>query len=175
MKTRNTRIAYTAMLSALGVVLLLIGSFFSMLDLTVAALASLLIALITVEFGKGMAMTAYLLTAILALLLCPQKNAAVFYTFFFGAYPVWKSLCEQRRIVLSVILKELFYLLTFLCVMFVTDRLLVPWIEEYPWWYVLAIGVAGNLVFWLYDVALGRLIAQYVWRWRARLPFSKIK
>ncbi len=175
MKTRNAQIAYTAMLAALGVVLLLLGSFLSMLDLTVAAIASLLIALITVEFGKGTALTAYLLTAILALLLCPQKYGAVFYTFFFGAYPVWKSFAERWRGVVSAFVKELYYVATFFCVMFVVDRLLVPWIAEYPWWYILAVGVAGNLVFWLYDVALGRLIAQYVWRWRARLPFAKKK
>lgn len=174
MKTRNTRIAYTAMFSALGVVLLLIGSLFSMLDLTVAALASLLVALLVVEFGKGMALTAYALTAILALWLCPQKNVAVFYTFFFGAYPVWKSLCEQTKRVLGAVGKELFYLVTFVCVLLVTDWL-VPWVEQSAWWYPAVLLVAGNVVFWIFDLALGRLIAQYLWRWRSRFPFAKKK
>ena len=47
------KIALAAILSALGVVVLLIGSVITLLDLTMVAIASLLVVLAVIEIGGG--------------------------------------------------------------------------------------------------------------------------
>ena len=63
-----------AVLSALGVVLLYLGSFIEVLDLSVALLASLAIVVLVIERGGAYPMMTYGVTALLSLLLLPNKN-----------------------------------------------------------------------------------------------------
>ena len=65
--------ALCAVLSALGVVLLYLGSFIEVLDLSVALLASLAIVVLVIERGGAYPMMTYGVTALLSLLLLPNK------------------------------------------------------------------------------------------------------
>ena len=81
MKGRTKYLTVSAMLAALGVILLGLGSLINTLDLTVAALASILCVWAVIEMGKTYAWMIWLVTSFLAILLLPQKTPGCFYLF----------------------------------------------------------------------------------------------
>ena len=88
------RLAVSAMLAALGVVLLLLGSFVEVLDLSMAAIASMLVVFAVIEMSRRYGVLIYAVTAVLSLLLLPTKTPALVYAAFAGYYPVLKAVLE---------------------------------------------------------------------------------
>ena len=84
------------MLSALGVVVLYLGAIIEVLDLSLAALAPVLVIYVAIELGGSWPWLVYLVTGLLSLLLLPQKFGAVVYLLFTGFYPMVKKWAEQR-------------------------------------------------------------------------------
>ena len=80
-----------AMLSALGVVLLLIGSFVEVMDLSAAAIASLLCVFAVIEYGGASPWLIFAVTSVLSMVLLPTKTPALMYLAFFGYYPIIKE------------------------------------------------------------------------------------
>ena len=78
-KKATRRLAVSAVLAALGVVLLLLGSLVQVLDLSMAAIASLLVVFAVIEIGGKYPILIYLVTSVLSLLLLPVKTAALIY------------------------------------------------------------------------------------------------
>ena len=76
------RLAVSAMLAALGVVLLWLGALVEVLDLSVAVLASMLAVFAVIEMGRRYAVLVYVVTALLSLLLLPVKTSALVYAVF---------------------------------------------------------------------------------------------
>ena len=175
MRTRRNqgtrKLALASVLSALGVLLLTLGSFIEVLDLSMAALASLLVVLAVIELRGKYPYLIYAVTSVLGLLLLPQKTPAVLYALFAGFYPILKAVLERcAPRVLAWIFKILSFNLCLLLACFVAVRLVLPdatLIATYWFW----LPVIGTPIFVLYDVALTRLITAYVMRWRARLRF----
>ena len=96
-ETKATRrLAVSAVLAALGVVLLLLGSLVQVLDLSMAAIASLLVVFAVIEIGGKYPILIYLVTSVLSLLLLPVKTAALIYFVFAGYYPILKAVLEGR-------------------------------------------------------------------------------
>ena len=87
---RTKRIAVCAMLSALGVVVLGIGSVLSVMDISMAVIASLFCIFAVIEYGGAAPWLVFLVTGVLSLLL-PQKAPAAMYLLFFGYYPILKD------------------------------------------------------------------------------------
>ena len=94
MRGRTKYLTVSAMLAALGVILLGLGSLINTLDLTVAALASILCVWAVIEMGKTYAWMIWLVTSFLAILLLPQKTPGCFYLFI-GLYPILKERLER--------------------------------------------------------------------------------
>ena len=78
------------MLAALGCVILYMGAFFEVMDISMAVIASLCATLAVIEFGTASALSVYGVTAILSLILAPRSPAAM-YLLFFGYYPILKE------------------------------------------------------------------------------------
>ena len=81
---RTKYLTVSAMLSALGVVLLGIGALVEVLDVTTAIAASFLIIYAVIELGGVYPWLIWLVTSSLALILLPQKTPALFYALFAG-------------------------------------------------------------------------------------------
>ena len=178
-KKATRRLAVSALLAALGVVLLLLGSLVQVLDLSMAAIASLLAVFAVIEIGGKYPMLIYAVTSVLSLLLLPVKTAALVYFAFAGYYPVVKAFIEKiKNRVIGTVLKLLFFnLMLTLFLIFV--RLFVPTFEIFPELelgkvlpYAIAFGV-GNLTFVLYDVLLTKVIVLYIFRIRHKLGLDK--
>jgi hypothetical protein len=161
------------MLSALGVVLLYIGSLVEALDLSAAVLASLACIIAVIEYGKGAPWAIYGVTSVLSLILLPVKTPAAFYAIFFGFYPILKEKIERRSRLLQWVIKEAIFNVSLVIMGFAVyflsttgDNLLL----ENPL-IIAATVVMAELAFVLYDIALTRLISFYIIKLRNRLKF----
>ena len=168
------KLTICAMLAALGVILLYLGSLIEILDISIAVIASILCIIAVIEYGGSAPWMIYAITSILALLLIPNKTPAYMYTIFFGFYPILKEKLEKVRTVLSWVLKEIVFniclaLMIFVALYFFTtqDNMLRNPI------YIAVIVLLSEGVFILYDIALTRLISFYMYNLRKRLRFKK--
>ena len=153
------------MLSALGVVLVWFGAIFEVMDLSLAALASLLLLPVVIEYGGAYPWAIYLSTSALALLLLPQKMPAFLYLLF-GYYPVLKAKLDSLPRVIRWLCKEMLYIVLEVTVVWLSDRLIG--VEETALWYRLLLYIVGFAAMNLFDFALGRLIVLYFHRYRKR-------
>ncbi|MBR7184619.1 MAG: hypothetical protein IKD37_03320 [Clostridia bacterium] len=164
---RTRRLTAGAVMVALGVLMLYLGALIEVLDLSLAALASMLTVLAVIEFGGGMPWMIWAATSILSLLLLPAKFPALLYLLFAGLYPMVKAAFERLHYLLAWILKLSFFN-TALLVLIV----LCNWVFHLPDTGLalsLAVFALANLTFVLFDIALGRLILLYLYKLRPRL------
>ncbi len=161
---KTKRIAVGAILSALGVVILLLGSIISVLDLTSVALASLLIIIAVIEVGGAYPYLIWLVTAALALIIVPDKFGALLYLLFGGVYPIFKAMFERLHYAVSWVLKLSFFNLSL--TLFI---LLCNYIFKLPdtsMGYTIPVYALCNLTFILYDIAVTKLITFYLIKFR---------
>ena len=168
-RQRTKYITVSAMLAALGVLILSLGSLIEVLDITVGVLASLLCVYAVIEIKGVFPWLIWLVTSILSLLLLPQKTPAVFYTLFLGFYPILKEKLEKSPRFLSWVWKLLVFHAGLGGIILVL-RLFFPTQLDMGglWWMPAVAYVAVLLCFVLYDVALTRMITYYLVRLRTR-------
>ena len=169
----DKRIVVSGVLVALSVIILYLGCAIEVLDLTMSAIVSLMVMIIVIEMGYGYAWLTYLATAILSILLLPQKTPAIFYACFMGFYPIIKSYIERIGSVLLRWVVKLVVGNAALGLMFLLMSFFVP--EEFDGSTLVIITyVLGILAFIMYDVALSKLITLYFVRLRERLKIYKL-
>ena len=159
------------MLSALGVVILYLGAIIEVLDLSLAALAPILVIYVAIELGGSWPWLVYLVTGLLALLLLPLKFGALVYLLFSGFYPMVKKWAEQKLPrLLSLAVKLGVFNLSLLAAWFLIRALALPLDLDFPLIYA---ALFCEVTFLLYDFVLTRFISIYVYRWRHKLKFRK--
>lgn len=168
-KKSTRKLTAAAVCVALGVVLLALGSLVEVLDISMAAIASLAVVFGVIELKGSYPYLIYLVTSVLALVLLPQKTPALLYACFAGFYPILKNLFEGRLSrTVAWVLKVLTFLLGCALAIFLTLWLFFEGELSYQRWYPVLI-LPLVLVFVLYDIAMTRLITAYMLRWRHRL------
>ncbi len=172
-KDTTKRLTVCAMLSALGVVLLLLGSIINVIDISMAVIASLLCVFAVIEYGKSAPWLVFAVTSILSLLLLPAKAPAVMYLLFFGYYPIIKEKIEKKPRAVAWLLKELTFNLALLLLLVLSHLVLFPGGElSTMLLYYAVLAVMAEVAFPLYDIALTRLISLYLVRIRPRFRFK---
>ena len=166
-RKRTKNLTICAMLCALGVILMTVGAFIEVLDLSTAALASLLCIFVVIEIGGGYPWAVWAATSLLSLLLLPQKTPAIFYALFLGYYPVLKAYFERLPQWISWVLK----LVTFhasLGLIYLCLKLFIPIaLEELGQsWLLLGTYGLALLCFIVYDFALAKLLTAYLYSFR---------
>ncbi len=89
------KLTLSSVLSALGVVLMALGSVIDLFDLSVCAVVSLIVVFVYIEIGVSYSLGVYLATSLLSLILLPSKVIFFEYFFVFGIYPLLKALIER--------------------------------------------------------------------------------
>ena len=168
-RKRTKYLTVSAMLCALGVILLALGSFIEVLDITTAVLASLLCIYAVIEMGGAYPWGIWLVTSLLSVLLLPVKTPALFYALFAGFYPIFKEKLEKLKRPIAFTLKLIvFHLclgLIILCWgLFFPEQLQFDGVE----WLPVLLYVLCFAVFVLYDIALTRVITFYLVRLRSK-------
>ncbi len=172
---KSKAIAFSAILTAISVVIMLIGGFLEIFDMASAMLASFCIIFAVIEMGSGYAIGVYSSVSILSFLLLPAKTPALFFTSFFGLYPIVKSLSERTGKVASWIIKFLFFLASVSLTAFIYFKLFVSpdALNEFS---KLIIPFILLLVcaFVFYDITLSYSITVYIRNLRKRLRIDKM-
>lgn len=152
----------SAMLTALTVVTLYIACIFPAQRMSLPAIASLFVAAAVAEGRIYAGLGVYGAGTLLGLLLLPDKMPVLLFAFFFGLYPVVKSLAEQlRRRWVELLPKLAFFNLAFLLLWLLFSAVFVGGLFTLPLYLLLPL---LNVVFLLYDFGLSRLIAFYMSR-----------
>ena len=171
--TRQTKkLALSAMFTALGVAILYMGCFIEVMELTVAAVAAILILLAVIEMGKKAATLIWLATSILSVLLLPTKFIALEYAFFIGSYPLIKALAERFSLVASWVIKIVFVNLA-LGLLIVLGH----YVFGYPLeslWMIIATFLLASVTGVIFDIALTRLVTLYLERLRRTLRIDRL-
>ena len=168
LRRRTLALTISALLSALGVILLALGSLLETIDLSVAALASFFVIYAVIELKGAYPWMMWIVTAGLAWLLLPQKSPALFYTLI-GFYPILKEKAERFRPVLSWVLKLIFFHLSALLAYLGFRFLLTASSMETRVWVLAFVYLLALICFILYDIVLSRLITFYLKKLRSRL------
>ncbi len=168
-RTRVRNLAISAMLSALGVVLLTAGSFFETLDLSAAALASFLAVYAVIELRGGYPWAIWLVTGLLGLLLLPRKSAVLFYLAFLGFYPILKAYFERLPRLVSWLLKLASLHISLGAIWLLLQYVFVGAVVLPTGTYLWVLWGAILVCFVVYDIALTRLITFYLYRLQKHL------
>lgn len=173
LQKHTLRLTLSAMLAALGVAVLALGSLFDVLDLSVAAIASFFCVYAVLELRGPYPWMIWAVTATLSLLLLPQKTAALFYLFL-GHYPMLKALLERLPRAISWVVKLVWLHLSGALIFLAVRFVFLPEtpLDSRPWyWVLLYVGAVAGFV--LFDIALTRIIIFYLARLQKRLGLHR--
>lgn len=167
---QSSKTAFGGILTALSVVLMFLTGIIPFLTFALPALAGALLILIVMEIGPKWALSVYAAVSILSLLVVADKEAAMMYAAFFGYYPVIKSFLESRlprwlEWIVKFLIFNVAMVLAYVVIIFVFGIPLDE-MEEFGKYAVPILLGMGNVVFFVYDIALTRVIGAYLHRWR---------
>lgn len=174
MKGNTAKTALCGMVSALSVALMMFEGLIQVASIAVPAMAGCLLIPVVAEAGLGWALGSYGTTAVLCLLLAPDREAALIYLLFFGYYPVLFAVLGRIR---SGAARWAAKLMIFNAAaageaLLATYVLGIPF-EDIPFlpapWGIIGLLIAANLVFVLYDFTLAGLIREYFRRLHHKL------
>lgn len=174
-KNRISKIALCGVLSALSVVVLLVGNVLQIGTYAAPMLASFLLIPVLEDYGKKYALLLYAVVSLLSLFLVPDKELVLFYVLVLGYYPVLRvQLNNIRRGVLRWMAKfgcfnaAVVIMYALLIVVLAPPELVQEFAAEgTPM--LLALLALGNLSFWLCDRALTAITPLYRQRIAPRL------
>lgn len=174
-KTESQKITLCGVLSALSVVVLLVGNVLQIGTYAAPMLASFLLIPVLEDYGKKYALLLYAVVSLLSLFLVPDKELVLFYVLVLGYYPVLRvRLNNIRRGVLRWMAKfgcfnaAVVVMYALLIVVLAPPELVQEFAAEgTPM--LLALLALGNLSFWLCDRALTAITPLYRQRIAPRL------
>ena len=160
MRQNNARkIALGGMMAALAVVIMCLGGLIPIATYVCPILCCLTAFFVLGFCGKRIAWAWYIAVAILALLMSPDKEAAVIFLFL-GYYPLIKLTVERRK--LSVVVKFLFFNVSILAAYWVLIQILgldqiAQENAQFGIWGIALLMVLGNVTFFLLDRLLSNM------------------
>ena len=175
MNRSSRRMAVSGMMVALGTAVRLLGGVLPIATFCCPALAGLVLLPLVFDGSRTHALSAWAVIALLSLMLCPDKEAALLFAFL-GWYPVMKWWIDARirrrwlrRLVklavwnacIAAMYALIFYVLKL-------DQVLADYEEMTRAMAALTL-LLGNVTLAVYDVALVRFAAVYLRRLRPRL------
>ena len=156
-KTR--RLTFCAIMTALGVLFLMMGSMMPGMRVAFTAIAGVVAALAVVQGNLAYGLLTVVATAILSALIVPAKEIALLYATFFGPYTLVKNLIERlHKLPLEWVLKLLFCGIVAMLLFTFADSVLamVPAVLASHIWLFLPVVL---VVFAAYDIVFSKLMA----------------
>ena len=181
--SKTKRLATASVLSALGVVILMLGAIIEVFDITAAIAASIIILPILLEWGGAYPLLVFAVTGTIALIIIPSNFAAWMYIAFLGYYPIVKLKYEKLKRPIAILLKFItmnaaiaaYALGLWLIMLGGTGSLADLFTQLFGGgeeavsvplgWVMLAL---VEITFIAYDLLLSRVIIIYNYRWRQK-------
>ena len=164
-------LAFCAIMAALGVVILLLGSFFNVFDLCAVLIAAILVFVVCEELGNGAGMLTYAVCAVISLLILPSKLVATEYLIF-GFYPVLRRIFESRPRSVCITLKAL-YMVASAALTVMLVRFVFTTGEQLELHMEILTGVIGLVCLVLCDIVFKRFSRHYNTKIRKMLRIDK--
>lgn len=158
-QNQTQTLTFGAIMTALGVILLLLGSILPGMHMACAAIAGVAVSLVVIRCGLLYALLSVIATALVSFLLVPAKELVLVYVVFFGPYTLVKNLIERlHRLPMEWVLKLLYCGITAAALFFLSEQVLavVPASLAAHFWLYLPVVL---LVFAAYDIVFSKLIA----------------
>lgn len=167
---KSAKIALSGVLGALAVVCMML-TVIPVSTLALTALAGIVLAPIALEAGVRWGFAAYAAAAVLTFFIAPDFESKLLFIAFFGYYPTLKLLLDRIRLkavswTLKLLLFNAAVVAVYLLLTFVGG--LEP--DEFELFGInmpLIFLALGNVVFVVFDLALGGLQTLYWQRWHA--------
>ncbi len=171
MMKSSKKIALSGMISALAVVIMLIA-YFPYLTYALPAIAGVLFSVIMIEINSKWALGSFASAAILSLVLC-EKESSFLFVAFFGYYPVLKAYLERipSRVVEYIVKFIVFNAATvasYLVIIYVF-RIPIEDMGAFGRYTILILLGMGNVMFVVYDMAVSKLIDEYMFKLHRRV------
>ena len=169
MKNSSTakKTALASLLSALCFLMLFAGSIITVMDLSAAALASLIVVVATIEIGSFYPYLIWLVTSILGLLLLPDKFGSLVFLCFSGYYPMLKSALERLMPGVSWVLKLICFNIALSAILALAKFVFL--IDDTSLTFSIVVYAVCNVTFLLFDIALSKLLCFYFVKIRTRI------
>ncbi|MCL2096119.1 MAG: hypothetical protein FWH10_04360 [Oscillospiraceae bacterium] len=172
------KIAASALLSALGAVILAAGSFIRIPDIFAAALAGFAVVTAVIELRGYYPVLIYFTISLFSLLVLPDKYPVLIFIFFGGVYPMFKASAERFHGFISWSVKFSMFniFLAFLIVSlgFLSDTGFLPPADgdnlyKFLGNFKIIVFAVANSAFLLYDIAMSVIINLYIVKIRGLL------
>ena len=172
MKTTK-KVTLSAMATALGTVVMLLGSVIETLDLTVCAFASLLVVFIYLEIGSYYPWLVWICTTLTTALIYSGSPVWIEYFLVFGIYPLIKAYIEKLPKWSWLIVKLAYINAMVWALFFISEKLLgIPFFGEEGIVMQIILYVLLNVAFMAYDLFITVMVRFYYVKLRSR--FKKL-
>ncbi len=168
--SQTKKITLSAMMVALGTAFMIIGAVFEVLDMTVCAMASMLVVFIYLEIGSYYPWLVWICTTIATALLYPGSLIWAEYLLIFGVYPLIKAYIERLPKWTWLIVK-LVYLNAVVWGMIAISELLlgIPFFGEEGKIMIIITYILLNVAFVMFDIMITIMVRFYMSKIRPRI------
>jgi len=162
MKTRSQYMAHSAVATALAVILLYLASVVPSGRLAVVCASSICVVFVRMRCGKMWSLLCFGASALLALLLLPEKGVALLYSVFLGYYPLIKLDTERmsNRMLRWTVRIGVFNM-AFLVLSLLARAFMSSWLADARGSWLL-LWILANGVFVVYDYAVKQIVLIYL-------------
>lgn len=166
---KTKKLTLSAIMTALGVVALSLGSALEILDFTVCLFASIIMLFIFIEIGAPFTYLVWIATSLLTYIFFPGSAVWLNYFLAFGLYPILKAYIERLPRVFWIFAKLVFVNIIIWIMIFTYEFLFgIPLFAIDKMWIKAALYLAINVGFVAYDVFLTLAVRLYVSKYRAK-------
>ncbi len=145
------------------------GSVFQSLDLSSAAIGSIIMLIAYMELGGKWAWSMYFAISLLSLLLLPNKAPSFLFMIFAGYYPILKVYLNRiKPIWLSYLSRLAIFNLCLFILYFLANKIGIG-IELFAEALLIATVILANITFVVYDFALERISVTYATNIRPKI------
>lgn len=160
------KMAFSSIIAAFSVVLMMMTGMIPVASLAIPAIAGCLLIPVVIEAGLKWAFGAYAVSAVLCFFLTPDREAAIFYSLFFGYYPVLFAILGRiKKRWLQMLAKLMVFNAAMAAELLIATYILGLPVEQIGFlgkYTIAAFMVLLNVVFVIYDYALNGLIVLYL-------------
>lgn len=168
------KIAFSGVIAALAVVVMLMGNIIPIATFVAPALAGLLMLPVALEADKRTAFMCYGVVCLLSLLWVSDTEMALFFVFLLGYYPIiYSSLTKIPNRIVQYAAKLLIFnaavlAVYFLLIVIIASPAIIAELNESGLLFAALLLLVGNITFVMYDVLLGRLTFVYICKFKGR-------
>nr|MBE6544699.1 hypothetical protein [Oscillospiraceae bacterium] len=167
--SQTKKVTLSAMTVALGTAMMIVGAVIEVLDLSVCALASMLVVFIYLEIGSYYPWLVWICTSLATALLYPGSIIWAEYALVFGIYPLIKAYIERLPKWSWLIVKLLYINIVVWVIFLICEKLLeIPFFGEETLGMKIAVYVLMNIAFVAFDFFITVMVRFYYDKIRPR-------